>query len=435
MTLTLALLAFAAPPADAGWEPPNLRINDHWFLERPVDGLYHTYFLEHYNRNRIPFSGQIGHAVSRDLVRWSYQGTVLADPPAGSPERDGYGTGGILEHDGKFHLFYHAGDAAGRTGIYHAVSTSPHLGFAAGRRGRIIDDAPFVTTLHGRPITCHYDHDASRPVRVGDWWYMAVPVWSDWKGAVALYRSRDLLAWEPDRAILKTDEKVYCETPQLYRRGGRWLLVMLQGTTRVWEAAELFDPYRQIADFGGEEPDRVLSVVAAPEGGDVLLGGWNGLRPPSRFLFDPAGRTVSRQPFTPPQRPTTPPPAVVTLDDRELTFGPGWSRREHAAAWRGTVAVGRRTGLNYRVPFDGNQISLFGPQFPGAGPFEVMIDGTTRATVDQSGPTRVDNVLLYESPRLPPGPHVLTVRLVGDRRPEATAAAHEFDRVQVRRLP
>jgi O-glycosyl hydrolase len=81
---------------------------------------------------------------------------------------------------------------------------------------------------------------------------------------------------------------------------------------------------------------------------------------------------------------------------------------------------GRRDDA-YRVYFHGTGIRLYASRDPNHGIAALRLDDGDEQRLDLYAPRRADQVLVYSSPVLPRGDHVLTVRVTGDK---AAAARH-----------
>jgi len=85
----------------------------------------------------------------------------------------------------------------------------------------------------------------------------------------------------------------------------------------------------------------------------------------------------------------------------------------------------------YRVHFRGTGIRLLASKDPSNGIAAVSLDGGPEERLDLYAPQRVDQALLFESPLLPRGDHVLTVRVTGEKGPEAHHAVVPADRADI----
>jgi O-glycosyl hydrolase len=85
----------------------------------------------------------------------------------------------------------------------------------------------------------------------------------------------------------------------------------------------------------------------------------------------------------------------------------------------------------YRIHFHGTGLRLYASRDPNNGIAAISLDGGAEDLVDLYAPQREDQALLYSSPALPRGDHVLTVRVTGDKRPEARHAVVPADRADI----
>jgi beta-fructofuranosidase len=195
--------------------PPRNWMNDpngliHW------KGQYHLFYQ--YN----PFGAyhanmHWGHAVSPDLVTWEHLPIALAPTPGGA-DKDGVFSGCAVDHDGVPTLVY--------TGVSPEVQC-----IAAGsddlltwnkRAEPVIAAPPPDLDLFGFRDPCVW--------RDGKTWYMAVGAGiKAVGGAILLYQSADLLAWQYVGPLLIDDsgaEDVVWECPAFFPIGGKWVLII-----------------------------------------------------------------------------------------------------------------------------------------------------------------------------------------------------------------
>jgi len=85
----------------------------------------------------------------------------------------------------------------------------------------------------------------------------------------------------------------------------------------------------------------------------------------------------------------------------------------------------------YQVRFTGARLDLYGAKAPNHGIAAVSIDGGAEALVDCYAPQRSDKALLWASPSLPGGNHVLRVRVTGTKNALSAGLAIPADRVDV----
>lgn len=121
---------------------------------------------------------------------------------------------------------------------------------------------------------------------------------------------------------------------------------------------------------------------------------------------------------------TTTDPVLVPVDDRDrgiLRLSKGWKRVRAAGAWGRRVARSERRGAIGRLRFRGTQVALIGRRLPDGGRLRVTVDGRSRV-VRVRGRTRHRSVL-WVSPRLDAGAHMLRLRTLGGGPVELDAVA------------
>ena len=117
-------------------------------------------------------------------------------------------------------------------------------------------------------------------------------------------------------------------------------------------------------------------------------------------------------------------PLVLPVDDRDRglwRLSRGWQRTRSASAWGGTVVRAKDAGATATLRFSGRSVSLIGRKLEQGGRLRVTLDGRSR-TLRLRGRTRARSVL-WNSPRLRSGTHVLRVRSLGDGPVELDAVA------------
>jgi len=117
-------------------------------------------------------------------------------------------------------------------------------------------------------------------------------------------------------------------------------------------------------------------------------------------------------------------PVLVPVDDRDrrlLRLSRGWKRSRAANAWGRTVVRAARRGATGRMRFRGTQVALIGRKLRRGGRLRVTIDGRSR-TIRTRGRTGHRSVL-WVSPRLRSGAHVLRLRSLGGGPVELDAVA------------
>ncbi|HEY4037015.1 MAG TPA: serine/threonine-protein kinase [Ktedonobacteraceae bacterium] len=83
------------------------------------------------------------------------------------------------------------------------------------------------------------------------------------------------------------------------------------------------------------------------------------------------------------------------------------------------------------IAFNGTQIKFYGVVGPPHGIGAISIDGGSETTLDFYSPTEAGNTLLYTSPVLASGQHILKVRVTGNQNSQATWNGINPDRVDI----
>jgi beta-glucanase (GH16 family) len=85
----------------------------------------------------------------------------------------------------------------------------------------------------------------------------------------------------------------------------------------------------------------------------------------------------------------------------------------------------------FQVEFSGTQVDLYGATAPNHGIAAISIDGGPETLVDYYAPTRTDKALIWSSPILSAGTHILKVRPTGTKNAASTGASVTADRLDV----
>jgi beta-fructofuranosidase len=258
-----------------------LRLPDHWLWDfwfaHDGDDV-HVFYLQAPRSLGDPElrhrNATIGHAVSKDLRTWRVLPDALAAGEPGSFDDLATWTGSVIEHDGRWHLFYTGiSNAEGGTVQRIGVATSGDLvgwtregvvaeadprwyevrrpgSDAAGRRGPGVDwRDPWVHraedgTFH--MLVCARAPDGPLDAR----------------GVIGHARSADLRAWEVRPPVPGPREFSQLEVPQLARLGGAWRIlfcatggdhsaarlaragIVAEHGTHYMTAREMLGPYR-----------------------------------------------------------------------------------------------------------------------------------------------------------------------------------------------
>jgi beta-fructofuranosidase len=260
----------------------------------------------------------IGHAISRDLRRWTLLGNALGPGPAGSFDDRAIWTGSVLKVGERWVMAY--------TGISDADDGSvQRIGFAYSydlvswtRGGPVLEADPRWYETRGPGVP----HEAWRdPFLIGldGRLHMLLTARAnagpaDGRGVIAHAWSDDLTSWEVGPPVVGPGEFVTLEVPQLVLLGGRWRLlfsaragehsaarlaragVVAESGTHVLSAAAPLGPFTLDGDaflVGGDDGRYYAGRLVADRGRAWFLA-WEDSGPGGEF----AGRLADPMPVS-----------------------------------------------------------------------------------------------------------------------------------------
>jgi GH25 family lysozyme M1 (1,4-beta-N-acetylmuramidase) len=118
--------------------------------------------------------------------------------------------------------------------------------------------------------------------------------------------------------------------------------------------------------------------------------------------------------------------SVVSVEQDGAGTAFGWGRALHATAIGGSYRWERRAGASATYGYSGGTVTLFTVSGPAMGKGRIRIDGVTEATFDGYRPEVIGGVK-HRFEGLGPGPHDLTVEVLGTKRPVATGTRVAVD--------
>jgi mannan endo-1,4-beta-mannosidase len=133
---------------------------------------------------------------------------------------------------------------------------------------------------------------------------------------------------------------------------------------------------------------------------------------------------------------SSPAGAVATLND--ATAGPAVNQFNYQGTWSTSTPVGTLngdnhynsiTGTSYQIQFSGTRAKIFSERSSALGIVGISVDGGAETLVDAYSAARLEQQLLYTSPVLTKGSHVLTVRNTGTKNPSSSGIYAVADRV------
>ena len=182
----------------------------------------------------------IAHHVSRDLVHWAARPVVVDRGQAGAPDSANIATGSVVEHAGKFYLFY-----TGNQNV--CLATSDDLDhWTKHPRNPLVqgDDKLYERANFRDPFVFFHPPEQC-------WWMLIGTRTLDRPGqragCVGLAKSPDLLHWELQPPLWSPRIGPHCDCPQLLKTAGRWWLLHLQRNTRYRVGTKPTGPYHRAA--------------------------------------------------------------------------------------------------------------------------------------------------------------------------------------------
>jgi hypothetical protein len=121
--------------------------------------------------------------------------------------------------------------------------------------------------------------------------------------------------------------------------------------------------------------------------------------------------------------------SVVSVEQAGSGTGFAWGRATHAKAIGGSYRWERRAGASAVYPFSGGTVTLFTVSGPAMGKGRIQIDGATVETFDGYRSALATSVN-HRFVGLGPGPHELSVRVLGTKRPAAGGTRVAVDAVR-----
>ncbi len=195
------------------------------------NGEYHYFFL--HNTAGVEWSALTawGHAVSRDLVRWTHLPDAFAPTPGG-PDRDGCWTGCVVEAGGTFYAFYTAIPDFASEMQRQCLATSADL-----IHWEKYTDNPLPVVQPSGFGRCFRDPMVRRE---SDGWAMIVggELPDHAGGAAFLYHSQDLLHWEAQTPLCVGDAAQtgsLFECPDFFPLGQTWALLTSSDAHTWWQ--------------------------------------------------------------------------------------------------------------------------------------------------------------------------------------------------------
>ena len=130
---------------------------------------------------------------------------------------------------------------------------------------------------------------------------------------------------------------------------------------------------------------------------------------------------------------------TLTIDDTDIGtgknqyefVGTSWQASQAAGTYMETDHYSGKTDDYYQVRFTGTQIKLYGEKNPSFCIVAISIDGGEETLLDCYNAVQMRNTLLYTSPVLTDGSHIVKVRLTGTKNASSTSFWHTADRAEI----
>ena len=256
------------------------------------NGSYHMFYQ--YNPDGAYWGDMHwGHAISPDMVHWRHLPVALSPTPGG-PDSAGCFTGTAATQNGRVIMMYTGVRAVP---LDQATIKDGHPPLRESQCLAIADDPELKTwtkvptpviSVPPRGLQVNGFRDPS-PWRQGDWWYTVIASGIvNQGGAVLLYRSRDLRAWEYMHILAHRDRSgpaafdsfdpwEVWECPEIFPLGDRHVLIFSTAGKTYWQSGRLdeqkmtFHPEQAgIVDFGSY----YAAKTQLDKNGNRILWGW-----------------------------------------------------------------------------------------------------------------------------------------------------------------
>lgn len=281
------------------YSPVNTTTWDYWFAEN--NNQYHAFHLERQNDKPSDYIA-VGHAVSDDLLKWDYYGTVI-QAESGRWDDLRIATGSTVKNDEIWYTYY-TGHSTADPGFGLSISKDLFNWMKVGNEAII----PASRRFSVKWKNMEYDVGVSAdpyvfPEKINGWHYMfanasVLNIGKGFPGCILLLRSRDLLNWESVKIVAHTGEFLRMETPQVWTRNGIWYLYF--GGVRLRSSVDpsLIDP-KIVFNNGEQEIVSNYIFTSSDIDGDYSEQNWSNISLPDgkpfyicKFMNDTVGNDV-----------------------------------------------------------------------------------------------------------------------------------------------
>lgn len=209
------------------YKSPDFGINDSWYAYH--NSTYYAYYLTHADRG---WSGQgIACSTSRDLLHWDYFGMILEKNPDGW-DNTGLATGSVVEYNGRWYMLYTGnGDRPDRSdGIGLAVSDDLLHWERVGDAPVLPRRDPYTLPSAEGDVPCRLLADPYiTPNPIDGLYYVYINSYAldmpfGQRGCQAVFRTRDMINYEPCDIALKEPYYDRIETAQMFAYKDKYFL-------------------------------------------------------------------------------------------------------------------------------------------------------------------------------------------------------------------
>ena len=123
--------------------------------------------------------------------------------------------------------------------------------------------------------------------------------------------------------------------------------------------------------------------------------------------------------------------ATTGIDEYQYEFVGTWGTSTPATAYMQTDHYSGTTDSYYQVRFNGIQAMVYGEKNNAFGIIAISIDGGEETLVDCYSAEKIGNTLLYTSPELTNGSHIIKVRVTGTKNEASASTYTTADRVVI----
>jgi hypothetical protein len=124
--------------------------------------------------------------------------------------------------------------------------------------------------------------------------------------------------------------------------------------------------------------------------------------------------------------------AVTTASPDYFQYGSNWGETTGVSdMYDGTANWSYTPGSTAVLHFIGNQVALHAVKDVDQGEMNISVDGSAPVTIDDYSPTRNASGVVWTSPALDPGPHVVTITVDSAKDPASSGYNIAIDRADV----